>query len=272
MAPPKFKDLNKSAKDVLTKDFKVDGVSVELNSTADDGTTFKGTAARKSERISGDLEVAHKIAPGIKLTETWGSTGNLNNKLEYSGIKNVKVTGELLLKTTDMSNTMSLAAAYTNKAINFNAKLSPSLDLTVDATVAPHCGILFGVSSGYGVNNGKVAMPSVLASVTKSDWSLVGGLHLAKGTQVTADAHHRINNSLQMAYNVNCNVDKSSFAMAAGIQYNVSKSNFYKFRVDSHGVMGASYTQNLNDKVKFTMSAEMRKPSDNKVGAAFVFN
>jgi len=271
MAPPKFKDLNKSAKDVLTKDYKVDGTSVEINSTADDGTSFKGTAVRKQERINGDLEIGHKIAPGIKLTETWNSSGDLNNKLEYTSIKNLKVTGELLLKTTDMSNNTSLSAAYTTPALNFNAKLT-SAAVTVDATVAPHGGVNVGASSGYNISNGKVAMPALMASITKSDWSLVGCLNLSKGTLVTADAHHKINSGLQMAYNVKCNVDKSSFVMAAGIQYNVTKNTFYKARVDNLGVLGVTYSQNLSDKVKFTMSAEGKSFTDNKVGAAFVFN
>jgi len=272
MAPTKFKDLNKSAKDLLTKDYTLDGTSVEINSTAEDGTSFKGTAVRKSERIGGDLEVGHKIAKGLKLTETWSSNGNLNNKLEYSKIKNLKLTGEVLLKTTDMSNQMSLSAAYTNCAVNFNAKLSPALDMTVDATVTPRSNIILGVQSGYGLRSGKVAMPSMTAAYKKSDFSLVGGLSLAKGTLVTADAHHKINGALQMAYNVKCNVDKSTFDMAAGIQYNVTKSTFYKARVNNKGVMAVSYSQFLSDKVKLTMSAEMRSPSDHKVGASVVFN
>ena len=58
------------------------------------------------------------------------------------------------------------------------------------------------------------------------------------------------------------------------VRYNASKTTFYKARVDSLGVMGASFSQKLTDQVKFTMSAEMRSLADqaNRVGAAFEFN
>lgn len=274
MAPPKFKDLSKAAKDVLTKDYSLAGVSVELNSTAQDGTSFKGTGTRESDRINAGLEVGHALAPGVKLTETWTSNGNLLNKLEYYNIKDLKLTGELLLKTSDMSNATTLSAAYTNAKLNFNAKLSPSMDITLDASTAPMDGVVIGVQSGYAVASGKVTMPTMVATMNKNDWSLVGSLSLAKGTVVNADAHHKVNDALQVACNVKCNVDKAACVMAAGLQYTINKNHFYKARLDSQGVVAASYTQKLTNQVKFTMSAEMRGFSDSasRVGAAFVFN
>jgi len=274
MAPTKFKDFNKAAKDLLTKDYSLNGASVEFNSTAQDGTSFKGTASRASEKINAGLEVGHSLGRGLKLTEAWTSSGSLNNKLEYSQIKNFKLTGEVLVKTGDMSSALTLSAAYTNPKLNFNAKLSPSMGISVDASTAPAAGVLVGVSSGYNTASGNVVMPTLVASYARKDWSFVGNLNLAKGTVVTADSHHKVNSAFHVATNVKYNVDKSAMVMAAGVQYKISKNHFYKAKVDSNGVLAASITQNVTDGVKFTLGAELGAFSgnSNRVGAALVFN
>ena len=76
-----------------------------------------------------------------------------------------------------------------------------------------------GVSSAYGLTSGKVTMPCVMASYAGKDYSVVGGLNLTKGTQVTLDFHKRVNSALQAGVNINANVDKSVVLMAAGLQY-----------------------------------------------------
>lgn len=273
MAPCKFKDLKKAAADVLSKDYELDSASVEISTTAVDGTSFKGTAARESDSVSTGLEIVAKLTPGIKLTKNLSSSGTLSTKLEYSNIKGLKLTGELNSKTTDLTTKASAALAYTAPKVNVNAKLSPSLDVSIDATASPIADVTLGVATAYGAASGKVAMPAFVFNYKRKDWFVAGGLNLRKGTQVTADVHHKVNPALQVAVNITGDVDNKSAAMAAGLQYNARKDTFYKARMDSRGVVGASYSQPLNSQVKFTMSAEMRSFTNeaNRVGAAFVF-
>ncbi|KAG1283116.1 hypothetical protein G6F66_010985 [Rhizopus arrhizus] len=83
--PVAFNDIGKSAKDLLSKDYPVGGVKLEVKTTAPNGVTFKvnGQRDNKTGVIVGDLETKYADKKnGLTFTEAWTTSNHLNGKVE----------------------------------------------------------------------------------------------------------------------------------------------------------------------------------------------
>lgn len=83
--PPSWKDLGKSANDLLGKDYPIHGSTLEVKTKTPTGVVFKvlGIRDTKSGNINGDLEAKWEDRKnGISLTQAWSTANVLRNHVE----------------------------------------------------------------------------------------------------------------------------------------------------------------------------------------------
>jgi len=272
MSVPKFKDLNKPSNDVLNKKFPSDQ-NVEFNSRSTDANvTFKATAARASDgAVNSSLEMTHVFGNGIKLTETWDASNDLNTKLEYAPMKGLKLTGETLLKTKSADQKVTLAAAYATPKLNFNAKANPiKAALATDVVFKATDNIFVGVKADVSAK-GLASDPVGAVSYRRKDFALFASTN---GKKVTGDAFHQVNASTKGAFAFNFNVEKSAVDVSLGLERKDNGST-YKLKALSKGVVGASFSHPIKEGVALTFAAEVSTRSlqidAHKVGLSLEF-
>ncbi|KAJ1911872.1 Mitochondrial porin [Tieghemiomyces parasiticus] len=103
MAVPSYSDLGKSAKDLLTKDYPIGHVKLEVKTLTANGVNFtvNGTQDQKSGGILGELKTkyADKVN-GLTFTHSWNTKNVLTTEVEVlnqaaKGLK-LNVLGSLL--------------------------------------------------------------------------------------------------------------------------------------------------------------------------------
>merc|ERR1711934_1246898 len=216
--------------------------------------------------------MVHSLGKGIKLTENWNSSNDLVTKFEYSKIKGLKLTGELLLKTKNLEQKVTLSAAYSAPKVNFNAKVNPlkasvAADVTVKALEKVFVGVKADVNS-----SGLASQPTAAISYRGADFSIFAA---SNGKKVFGDAHHKLNASTQGAFVYNFNLEKSSVDVGLGVEHKAN-GNTYKVRALSKGAVGVSFATKVSDDFKLTLAAEVNSKSlqidGHKVGVSVEYN
>merc|ERR1712168_175088 len=118
MAPPKFADLGKAARDLFSKNFHFGVVNVEANTTAANGVKFttKGKHTTATGGIGGNVECEMNLPYGLKYKESWGVDNVVNSTLTCDGqiAPGVKVEGDFSFAPDSGKMGGTVKTAYAN--------------------------------------------------------------------------------------------------------------------------------------------------------------
>merc|ERR1711935_803499 len=237
-----------------------------------DDVSFKATATRAAAgNVNATLEMVYGLANKLKLTETWDSNNDLNTKVEFSKITNLKLTGECLLKTKTLDQKVTLAATYATPSLHFNAKVDPlqasiASDVVFKATESIFVGLKADTNAG-----GLASDPMAALLYKRADFSIFAS---SNGKKMAADAIHKVNDKTAAAFNVNFNLEKSSVDVGLGVEHKTNGST-YKVKALSKGAVGVSFKHPVKDGVNVTLAAELNAKSmqidAHKVGLSLEF-
>jgi voltage-dependent anion channel protein 2 len=282
MPIPAFADIDKSAKDLLNKDF-YHGLrgNVEVKSNTPTNVAFKVTGKSTHERsTSGALEgkfVDKKN--GLTLTQTW----NTANALEFKGemannlAKGLKMEGIFGFFPVSQSRSAKLNLHFNQP--NFHTRaffdLLKGPTATIDAVVG-HEGFLAGASAGYDVHKAAITgfsgaigyqAPSYQATITATD----------NFSMFSASYYHKVNSEVEAGSKATWNSKSgSNVGLELASKYRLSPVSFAKLKLNDRGIAAIAYNVLLRDGVNLGIGAsfdtQKLDQATYKVGTSFTFN
>eukprot|EP01135_Chromosphaera_perkinsii_P008363 Nk52_evm1s1303 gene=Nk52_evmTU1s1303 len=259
MAPIKYGDLGKQAKDLYNKNYGFGEIKVELKSKTDSGVEFTavGTKNNKSGAIFGNLETAYKYKEhGISFTEKWNTKNVLNTEIaiEDAIAKGFKVNVESSFAPNTGEKTANINATYKQDLFFSTCDLDLFNGPTISTSTCVGLeGCYAGVETSYNVQNGALKKTNFALAYKASDYIFHAALNdMAK---VNASVFHACSSNLSSCAQIQWNRNNSDTLFAVGTHYKLDSQAFIKARIDNNAQLGVSYTQNLRKGVKLTLSA-----------------
>ncbi|KAG0165248.1 Mitochondrial porin [Apophysomyces sp. BC1034] len=278
--PVAFNDIGKPAKDLLTKDYPVGGVKLEVKTTAPNGVTFKvnGQRDNKTGIIVGDLETKYADkANGISFTEAWTTSNHLNGKIE---LENNLAKGLKLELLTSLLPSVNEKAAKINATYKQpNVHTIATLDVfktqfSVNSVVGRN-GFLVGGEATYSVPEAKVTRFNTALGYSAKEYAVA--VHASNElSSFAASYYHRVNSDLEASGKASWNTKGSNaVALEVGAKLKLDSSAFVKGKISNSGVLGVAYTQALRPGVKVNLGASIDTSRLNenahKLGLSFTF-
>merc|ERR1712225_59455 len=268
--PPSWKDLGKSASDLLNKDYPLAGNSLEVKTRAPNNVAFKVAGVRdaKSAAIAGDIEAKYADAKnGVTLTQAWTTSNVLKTQVELEnqiakGLK-LDVQGHLLPATQGKS--AYVTAIYKQPSLHTRALLDvfKGPTFTADAVIGRD-GFLLGAESTYSVPTGAIT-------------------RYALGLGYAAPSYHKVSKDVEAGAKAiyDAKTAGSQVGLEVGTKAYLDNTAFVKAKVNNAGVLGLGYTQALRPGLKLSFglavdtkafsSSEVAASAAHKVGSALTF-
>jgi len=181
MAPPKFADLGKEARDLLSKNFHLGTVKIEAKTKSSEGVAFTAEGSHNTGNgdVAGSLEGKVTLAPyGVTLTKKWNTANVVSGTI---GVENKLIDG---LKV-DLDGSLSPVTGKTSTKVKTDFTGVPNLQ--VAAALQCEAGAETGLTVG-----GKYALDKTAFVKAKVDHKLNVGVSysqtLLAGVQATFSA------------------------------------------------------------------------------------
>ncbi|KAI7864691.1 eukaryotic porin/Tom40 [Spinellus fusiger] len=278
--PVAFNDIGKFSKDLLSKDYPIGGVKLEVKTTAPNGVTFKvnGQRDNKTGIIVGDLETKYTDkANGLAFTEAWTTSNHLNGKIE---LENNLAKGLKLELLTSLLPSVNEKAAKINAIYKQpNVHTVATLDVfkthfSVNSVVSRE-GFLVGGEVAYSVLDGKINRYNAALGYSAKEYGVA--VHATNNlSHFAASYYHKVNKDLEASGKASwATAGNQTVALEVGAKLNLDSSAFVKAKIANSGVLGIAYTQTLRPGVKVNLGASVDTSRFNenahKLGLAFTF-
>lgn len=257
MAPPHTKDIGKAATDLLTKDFKTGKSTVELKTTTPNNVTFTPSATKQADKIDGQLKAQANLPLLEKATleVTLATAGTLAATIEAADAiaKNLTLTLDCETPAPGKPGLLAVGKAtaeYKNPALSAKASFDYYKgDASASASTA-YKSLVFGASADYAVPKSAVTKYLVGAQYTAPDFTVAAKVSEAigkpDGAVYACSYLHSISKRMQVGTELTKASKKSDVALAFGCAYKLDKDVSVKGKVDSEGILSASYKQKLS--------------------------
>eukprot|EP00123_Amoebidium_parasiticum_P022490 comp8853_c0_seq1/m.4056 comp8853_c0_seq1/g.4056 ORF comp8853_c0_seq1/g.4056 comp8853_c0_seq1/m.4056 type:complete len:281 (-) comp8853_c0_seq1:244-1086(-) len=279
MAPAKFADLSKSAKDLLSKDYAFGEVKVEINSKTSHGVELKstGTVPNKGGQLSGTFESKYFHAPmNAMFTEKWNTKNVLTQVVELKNLSD-GVTAEMEASyapnTGDITGKVTVDYSKPHLRVIAVGDLFNGPVATVSGVFAADNGLLFGAEGGYNVQSGALTTNTFAFGYAQKDFTTV---ITTDGTAFNTHIHHNASAKVDAAINIGFSRGKNDTAFAFGTTYKLEDGAYLKAKLNQAGEVGLGYTQSLRPGVKLTVGVNVDTKNitadAHKIGLALTLN
>ncbi|KAI5474387.1 beta-ala-his dipeptidase [Pseudohyphozyma bogoriensis] len=285
--PPSWKDLGKSASDLLNKDYPLAGNSLEVKTKAPNNVAFKvaGTRDAKSNAITGDIEGKY-VDPknGVVFTQTWTTSNVLKSQIELENqvAKGLKFDVQGSLFPATQAKAVTVNAIYKQPSLHTRALLDvfKGPTFTADAVVGRD-GFLLGAESTYSVPSGSITRYAVGAGYAAPSYTVT--LHgLANLSVFSASYYHKVNSDVEAGAKAiwDSKSTTSNVGLEVGTKAYLDPTAFVKAKINNAGIFVLGYTQALRPGVKASfgvaldtqkLNSEATGVSAHKVGTSLVF-
>ncbi|KDN52047.1 hypothetical protein K437DRAFT_272747 [Tilletiaria anomala UBC 951] len=288
--PPSWKDLGKAANDLLTKDYPIQGSTLEVKTKAPNGVTFRVLGLRDNANgsIGGDLEVKYDDKKrGTAVTTAWTTSNILRNHVELDNhlAKGLKFEAVSTLQPEKSAKTLVLASLYKQPGVhtrNYIDVFKGPL-VTADAVVGKD-GFLVGGEAAYSVKDASVTRYNLAAGFHAPEYAVTLQA-LGNLKAFVASYYHRVNNDIETSARATYDKAKSdaNVKLEVGTKAYLDNAAFVKAKINNDGILCLGYTQALRPGVKASLglALDTKKLQGNdaaapggaahKVGASLVF-
>jgi voltage-dependent anion channel protein 2 len=285
--PPSWKDLGKSASDLLLKDYPIHGTSLEVK-TSSFPTTFKvaGTRDAKSAAIAGDIEGKYVDAKnGITFTQAWTTTNLLRTQVELENqiAKGLKLDLATALNPAKSQKSAIVTAIYKQPSLHTRATVDLFKGPTFSAdAVVGRDGFLVGGEATYDVLSGAITRYAGAVGYSAPEYAVT--IHsLGNLSTFAASYYHRVNKDVEAGAKAVYDTKSTTggVSLEVGAKTYLDNAAFVKAKVNNAGIVALGYTQALRPGVKvgFGLALDTQRLNDatagasaHKVGASFTFN
>lgn len=282
MAPPKFDDLGKEAKDLINKNFHFGVIKLEGKTKTKNGVEFttEGSHFTDTGNVNGSLETKFKYAEyGVTFSEKW-STDNVistNISIDDKIAQGLKVDFDTTFAPVTGKKSAKVKTAYKHDHIHTTADVDfdfagPTIK---GSAVFAYKGWHAGYQASYDTANSKMTANN--ASLTYKDGDFVIHSGINDASKYVGSVHHQVNSKLSAAAMLNWTSgtkDPSSLTVCG--KYVVDDDTYIKAKLDNNLRLGISYIQSLRPGVQLTMSSLINAKSlengGHKLGLSLNFN
>jgi len=261
MAPSKYDDLGKEAKDLLSKNYHIGIMKFEGKTCAANGTTgFVAdlTHNPETDAVDASLETKWKNllqVQGLSCSEKFSTTSNaILSKFTYDNITNLVLDAETSFKPSTGEKSAKLKAAHQSEYLHANGTMDldfagPTLHASA---VFGYKGCLAGYQASYDTANSKLIANNVALGYKCADFTLHAAL--LDATKFVGSAYHKINGDVAAAAQVNWAFGSDVTAFTFGLKKQIDANTFLKAKVDNSLKLGLSYSQNVTPGIQVTLS------------------
>ncbi|KAJ9110513.1 hypothetical protein QFC22_006720 [Naganishia vaughanmartiniae] len=295
--PPLWRELGKSASDLLLKDYPVRGISLEVK-TSSNPVTFRagGNRDTKSAAIAGDIEAKYVDSKnGIAFMQAWTTTNVSVTKVE---LENQIVKGFKF----DLATVCDLAKGQKGGVFTATYK-RPSLltQATVDSLKGPtftsnvvlgRDSALIGGEATYDASVGTITRYAGAIGYIAPDYAVTIHALCNLHKHFSASFYQKVSKYVEAGAKAVYDTKTTNGNVAIEFGAKVILKNdstvkpktgnaSVKLKLNSAGMLSASYTQPFRPGVKATfglvldtqkLHSTSARTAVHKVGAAFVFN
>lgn len=260
MAPPKFADLGKEAKDLINKNFHFGVVKLEAKTKAKHGVEFttEGTHNTDTGNVAASLETKFKYADyGVTFSEKWNTdnviatTVSLDEKIG----KGLKVDFDTTFAPITGKKSAKVKADYQG-CDYLRATADVDLDFagpTVNGSgVFAYKGFHAGCQASYDTANSKLLTNN--ASLTYKDGDLVLHSAIIDASKYVCSVHHQVNENLSAAALLHWTSGSTTSSLTACGKYVLDADTSVKAKLDNNLRFGLSYVQKVREGIQLTMS------------------
>ncbi|KAF8645192.1 hypothetical protein AX16_008019 [Volvariella volvacea WC 439] len=285
--PPSWKDLGKSANDLLNKDFHIHGTTLEIKTKTPSDVSFKvaGFRDQKSNVINGDIETKYNDRKhGLTFTQTWTTSNILRSQVELENYiaKGLKIDLTASLHPVKREQTAFVNAAYKQSGVHTRAALDVKGTTFTADTVFGRDGFLLGAEAAYNVSQASITRYAAALGYHAPEYAVTLQA-LNSLNKFSASYYHRVSSSVeagaQATYDTKSTQGGVGIEVGAKTQLDASAS--IKAKINNAGVLVLGYTQALRPGVKasFGLALDTQKLNDpspvgpsHKVGVQLVFD
>jgi len=274
MAPPKFADLGKDAKDLLSKNYHFGVAKFEGKSSSANRTEFVAdlTHNPETDAVDASLETKWKgkdCLQGLTFSEKFATNNNaLFCKLTYDNIKNLVLDAEASFKRSTGDKGAKMKAAYQSEYLHAVGDIDldfagPTLN---GSAVLGYKDWFAGYQSSYDTANSKMLANNVALGFKASDYNF--NLAVLDASKFVGSFYHKMSADLAVAAQVNWAAGSDTTALTFGLKKQLDSNTFLKAKIDDKLRIGLSYAQNLQEGVQVTLSTLIngKESAGHKIG------
>ena len=260
MAPPKFDDLGKEAKDLINKNFHFGTIKVEGKTKAKNGVEFvtDGTHNTDTGSITGGLETKFKYEEyGVTFTEKWNTDNLISTSISIDDkiAKGLKLDFDTTFTPNSGKKTAKVKSAFKHDYIHTTTDVDFDFaGPTVHGSgVFGYKGWLAGYQASYDTANSKLTANNVSLAFSDGDFVIHSGINDA--SKYVGSIHHKVNDKVSAAASLSWQSGANATSLTVGGKYTLDGDTFIKAKLDNQLRLGVSYVQSLRPGVQMTMSS-----------------
>jgi len=282
MAPPKYDDLGKEARDLINKNFHIGVVKLEAKTKAANGVDFTAEGAHNTDsgNVAGSLETKYKHADyGVTFSEKWNTDNVIatNITVDNKLAKGLKVDFESTFAPLTGKKSAKVKTAY--QASDY---LHTTADLDADfagptvhgSGVFAYNGWHAGYQASYDTANSKLVKNNVSLTYQGGDFILHSGI--IDASKYVGSIHHQVNKNLSAAALLHWTSGSSASSFTVCGKYMYDDDTYVKAKLDNNLSLGLSYVHKLRAGVQLTLSglvnAKSLEQGGHKLGLSLNFD
>jgi len=260
MAPPKFDDLGKEARDLINKNFNFGIVKLESKTKATNGVDFTTEGAHNTDsgNVAGSLETKCKYADyGVTFSEKWSTDNVIATKISVDNkfAKGLNVDFESTFAPITGKKSAKVKTAY--QSCDY---LHTTADIDADfagptihgSGVFAYNGWHAGYQASYDTANSKLVKNNVSLTYQGGDFILHSGI--IDASKYVGSIHHQVNEKLSAAALLHWSSGSSTSSFTVCGKYACDDDTFVKAKLDNNLSLGLSYVHKLRPGIQMTLS------------------
>jgi len=254
MAPQKFADLGKEARDLINKNFHNGLFKIEVNHASENGVKFKTEGSHNTENgdVAASLETKMAAPYGIAVTKKWHTDNVLTSTIGVQDklAPGLKIDLDTTVAIATNKTAMKLKTAYAHEMVHATVDMDVAASPTFNVSaVAAYQGLHAGAQAAIG-ENFKLVSNNFGLAYKAGDLIINAGM---SGPKYTGSIHHSINKDLTAAAAVEYSADAGS-SLTLCAKFAADEHTAVKAKVDNNLRFGCAYMQTLRPGVTLTGS------------------
>eukprot|EP00121_Abeoforma_whisleri_P009711 Awhi_evm1s8936 len=200
MAPPKFGDLGKAAKDLLNKEYHHPNTKLEISTKTKEGVSFKINVANGGKA---DFETKFVYKPfGATVTEKWNTSNLLAQTISFNDhfVQGLKVDYDCSYNASSGEFKGKVTKLFQRPQFTINSVVDVAASAIALNGVFAYEKFVFGGASSYNYSKGSLGKHTAAVGYSTGESTVHAVTDLTD--KVSASIHHKVSSDLQAAVNV----------------------------------------------------------------------
>lgn len=269
MAPPKFDDLGKQAKDLFSKGYNFGFLKVDTKTKTSDGLEFKTNAQHNTatSRLFGSIDIKYKFKEyGLTVTEKWNTDNSLGTEvlIEDCLTKGLKLTFDSTYAPNlgKRNGKVKLEHGMENAFSEVTFDIATRL-LTL-GVVAGREGFLGGAQLSGDATQQKMQRHTIAAGYKTNEYGLFA--FISDLNDYSASVYHKVNDRLEFGATAGWNSVDQTTRFGIASQYRMDNATQLRAKVSNQGNLGLAMTHTLKPGLKLILSSMVNMHSFNEGG------